>query len=61
MNYAAVKFEVVRLIVKEMILEENTLFDPNGVKVTGKVAQNPLHHVTNAAAAANFEVATSKV
>ena len=37
-------------------MQENTLFDL-GVKVTQKVAQYPLHHVTYSAT--KFEVATS--
>ena len=54
--------ELLHLMVKEiMYLQENTLInldlDP-GVKVTGNVAQYPLHHVTFAPT--KFKVATSK-
>ena len=43
----------------KMHLQENTLFDLDiGVKVTGNVAQCPLHHVTYAPT--RFEVTTSK-
>ena len=47
--------------VKENVhLQENTLFDLDlGVKITGNVAQYPLHHVTYAST--KFAVATSKV
>ena len=45
--------------VKEMPLQENTLFDLDlWVKVTRNVAQCPLHHVTYAHT--EFEVITSK-
>ena len=44
-------------VKEKMHLQKNTLFDL-GVKVTGNVAQCPLHHVTYAPT--NFEVATSK-
>ena len=41
-----------------MHLQENTLFDLDlGVKVTGNVAQYPLHHVTFSGT--KFEVAMS--
>ena len=41
-----------------MHLQENKLFDLDvGVKVTGKIAQYPLHHVTYTPA--KFEVTTS--
>ena len=45
--------------VKKMHLQENTLIDLDlGVKVTGNVAQCPLHCVTYAPT--KFEFATSK-
>ena len=48
-------------MVKEMHLQENTLFDlkpkVKGVKVTKNVAQCPRHHVPYASA--KFDVATS--
>ena len=43
-----------------MHLQENTIFDDLWVKVTGNVAQYPLHHVTYMYAPVNFEVNTSK-
>ena len=47
----------LRLMVQEMILQ-NTVFELDlGIKVTQKVAQYPLHHVTYAHAW--FEVAMS--
>ena len=46
-------------VKEKMHLQENTLFDLDlGVKVTGNVAQCPLHHVTYAPT--EFEVTTSK-
>ena len=46
------------MVLKEMHLQENTLFDHDiGVNVTRNIAQYPLHHVTNAAT--KFEVARS--
>ena len=44
------------MVKKKMHLQENTLFNL-GVKVTRKVAQYHLHHVTYSAT--KFEVATS--
>ena len=49
--------KLLRPMVKEMHLHENTLFDLG--KVTQNVAQCSLHHVTIAHTA--FEVTTSKV
>ena len=44
--------KLLRPMVKDMHLRENTLFDLDptvkGIKVTGNVAQNPRHHVTYA-------------
>ena len=55
MTYAPATFEVVK---EQMHLQESTVFDLDlGVKVTGNVAQCPLHHVTYAAT--KFEVARS--
>ena len=49
---------LLRVMVKEMHLQENTVFDHDfGVKVTQDVAQYPLHHVTYAHV--KSEVATS--
>ena len=45
-------------MVKEMHLQENTLFDLDPkVKITQNVAQYPRHHVTYAPA--KFDIATS--
>ena len=48
---------LLRLTVKEVYLQENTVFDLDlGVKVTQDVAQYPPHHVRYAHV--KFEVAT---
>ena len=53
--------ELLRPMVKEMHLQDNTLFDVDqkvkGVNVTRNVAQYPQHHVTKAPA--KFDVAIS--
>ena len=60
MTYAPAKFDIATSHGKEkMHLQENTLFDIElQVRVTGNVAQCPLHHVTYAPT--EFEVTTSK-
>ena len=60
MTYAPAKFYIATTTVKEkMHLQENTLFDLDlRVKVTGNVAQCPLHYVSYAPTV--FEVTTSK-
>ena len=61
MTYSATKFGVATSnSLGGVHLQENTLFDLDiGVKVTGNVAQYPLHHVTYSAT--KFEVARSNV
>ena len=59
MTYAPAKFDIATSHGKKMHLQENTLFDIElQVRVTGNVAQCPLHHVTYAPT--EFEVTTSK-
>ena len=56
--YSFPKFDAATLTVKEMHLQENTVFDLDlGVKVTQDVTQYLLHHVTYANV--KFEDATS--
>ena len=55
-TYVFAKFGLATFNVKEMHLQEKTVFDL-GFKVTQDVAQYPLHHVTYAHV--KFEVATS--
>ena len=58
MTYAHVKFEVDMSKVKEMHLQENTLYNLDlVVKVTQNVVQCPPNHMIYAPA--KFEVATS--